>query len=166
MKYCNNELWMRDGIISVRLLKYFLPIFFLAQANLEKVEACLDSAGAYIFICKRKWHSRSLSHFIILPLYFHRLLCCPVKLPTMREYKLVVLGSGGVGKSALVSDSCCHQQQHRTKSIYWLQGFPYHYKTGAAPKHFCAVPKLNEWKHLCGEFYTSLERNYTWLTLI
>uniref|UniRef100_A0A3B5AC45 Ras-related protein Rap-1b n=1 Tax=Stegastes partitus TaxID=144197 RepID=A0A3B5AC45_9TELE len=30
-----------------------------------------------------------------------RLLCCPVKLPTMREYKLVVLGSGGVGKSAL-----------------------------------------------------------------
>lgn len=35
--------------------------------------------------------------------HFHRLLCCPVKLPTMREYKLVVLGSGGVGKSALVS---------------------------------------------------------------
>ncbi|KAG7520944.1 ras-related Rap-1A [Solea senegalensis] len=30
-----------------------------------------------------------------------RPLCCPVNLATMREYKLVVLGSGGVGKSAL-----------------------------------------------------------------
>lgn len=43
-----------------------------------------------------------LCNLIIFPLCFHRFLCCPVKLPTMREYKLVVLGSGGVGKSALV----------------------------------------------------------------
>lgn len=30
----------------------------------------------------------------------------------MREYKLVVLGSGGVGKSALVSPSRCTEALH------------------------------------------------------
>lgn len=35
--------------------------------------------------------------------------------PTMREYKLVVLGSGGVGKSALVSGLLCTLlRTHRT----------------------------------------------------
>ncbi len=107
LKHCNSL------IIDVAWINFSqviqIMIFSYTQDHFEKVTACLDlTSSVFFFSCSWKWHKDPLSHFLTLSLSFHRPLCCPVKLPTMREYKLVVLGSGGVGKSALVSDGRCH----------------------------------------------------------
>lgn len=78
----------------------------MVQSNLDTIRACLR------FVPVVENATKILCPILTVFLSFHRPLCCPVKLPTMREYKLVVLGSGGVGKSALVSDGCCHVGTH------------------------------------------------------
>lgn len=74
--------------------------FVVARVKvLQNSEQSLSEQLSSVCVCVWVWSVWSS------PLCPSRLLCCPVKSPTMREYKLVVLGSGGVGKSALVSPS-------------------------------------------------------------